>query len=175
MTVSMHAFCGGGFAPRLRTLAGLLDAGEAHVGQARFAELAEARLAPDMLPLASQVKLACDYAADACARLAGEPPVALGEVEPSLEGLKARIGAALAMVEAVTAERLEGAERRRITLPLQAGLVLEADGLGFLRDWSLPNFHFHVAMAYAILRHRGVPLGKPDYMAHIGPLIRRVA
>ncbi len=175
MTLSMHALCVGSFAPLLRNLASLLEAGAAHVGEDRFEALAEARLAPDMLPLASQVKLACDYAGDACARLSGAPSPSFGEIDPSLDGLKGRIGQALAVVEATTAEGLAGSEEARIAMPLQAGLVLETDGLGFLRDWSLPNFHFHVATAYAILRHRGAPLGKRDYMAHIGPSIRQVA
>lgn len=175
MTPSMHAFSVGTFRPLLRTMAGLLDAGADHVGEGGFAELAQARLAPDMLPLASQVKLACDYATEACARLAGGDFEPARETPPSLEGMKARIVETLARLELAAAAALEAAAERPISLPLRDGLVLETDGLGFLRDWSLPNFHFHVAMAYAILRHRGVPLGKADYMTHIGPSIRHAA
>ena len=38
------------------------------------------------------------------------------------------------------------------------------EGLGYLTGFALPNLYFHVATAYAILRHNGVPLGKLDYL-----------
>jgi hypothetical protein len=37
----------------------------------------------------------------------------------------------------------------------------------FLLSFSLPNFHFHATTAYDILRMKGVPLGKPDYMGQL--------
>ncbi len=40
-------------------------------------------------------------------------------------------------------------------------------GEGFLLTFSLPNFHFHATTAYDILRSKGVPLGKRDYMGRI--------
>jgi hypothetical protein len=33
-----------------------------------------------------------------------------------------------------------------------------------LLDFVLPNFHFHLSMTYAILRHNGVEIGKKDYI-----------
>jgi hypothetical protein len=45
-------------------------------------------------------------------------------------------------------------------------------GLEFLRDWALPHFYFHVVTAYDILRANGAPLGKLDYLAHVGYAIR---
>ena len=57
-------------------------------------------------------------------------------------------------------------------VPLEGPLALEADGLHFLCRWTLPNFYFHVVTAYDILRHRGLAIGKWDYMRHVGPFIR---
>jgi len=37
-------------------------------------------------------------------------------------------------------------------------------GLQYLRQWVLPNFYFHAAMVYALLRHNGVEIGKPDWL-----------
>jgi hypothetical protein len=42
-----------------------------------------------------------------------------------------------------------------------------------LRDWSIPNFYFHVVTVYDILRIRGVEVGKRDYLSHIGPYLRQ--
>jgi hypothetical protein len=38
-------------------------------------------------------------------------------------------------------------------------------GGDYLDEFALPNFYFHVTLAYEILRHNGVPLGKQDYIA----------
>lgn len=38
---------------------------------------------------------------------------------------------------------------------------------GFLMSFSVPNFHFHATTAYDILRHKGVPLGKRDYLGNL--------
>nr|WP_288027431.1 DUF1993 family protein [Arthrobacter sp.] len=32
---------------------------------------------------------------------------------------------------------------------------------------SIPNIYFHLAMAYAILRHNGVDIGKGDFLGPI--------
>jgi hypothetical protein len=66
----------------------------------------------------------------------------------------------------------DGAEDRRIVIPLFNELVLDMKGGQLLRDWFLPHFYFHVITAYGILRHTGVPLGKLDYMSHIGGSVR---
>lgn len=36
-----------------------------------------------------------------------------------------------------------------------------------MRDWILPNFYFHVTMAYALLRHGGLAVGKMDFLPHM--------
>ena len=66
-----------------------------------------------------------------------------------------------------------GAADRPLTVPIvDGGIALEMTGLQFLRDWILPHFYFHVVTAYDILRANGAPLGKLDYMAHVGYAIR---
>ena len=165
----------GTFTPFLRTLSDLLDKGDAHMRAkgSDFAELAAARLAPDMLTLAQQVQFACDLAVDGVALLTGQasPPVA--ESDPTLTGLKGRIARAVSVLDETPAEAFEGAQDRVVVKPLQADLVLEMKGQQLLRDWSLPNFYFHLVTAYDILRHNGVEIGKRDYMIHIGPWIRQ--
>ncbi len=37
----------------------------------------------------------------------------------------------------------------------------------FLLSFSLPNFYFHATTAYDILRTKGVPLGKRDFLGRM--------
>ena len=60
----------------------------------------------------------------------------------------------------------EGAETRRVELRFP-GVELNFEGQGYLTSFALPNFYFHLSMAYAILRHLGVPLGKRDYLGQL--------
>jgi len=163
------------FKPMLSTLANLLDKGAAHAAATGLdpAALVEGRLAPDMFTLAQQVEQACAYAIGAVRSLTGAEPPAFEGADASFADLKARIAHALAFVESAPAAAFAGAEDRTVTLPLRGGLVLEAKGYQVLRDWSLPHFYFHVVTAYDILRHAGAPIGKLDYLAHVGYAIRQ--
>ncbi|HEY3811713.1 MAG TPA: DUF1993 domain-containing protein [Caulobacteraceae bacterium] len=132
----------------------------------------EARLAPDMFTLKQQVFVACIQVKDVMAVLTGKTEERPGEnPDKTLADLKARIADTIAIVAAAEPEDFKDAEKRAISLPLFGTKALVTDGLTMLRDWTLPHFYFAVVTAYDILRHEGVPLGKPDYMTHIGPLI----
>jgi hypothetical protein len=160
---------------RLRTLSTLLDKGAAFAetqGTA-FEDLAQAQLAPDMFPLSRQVSIACRLSWEAGALLSGRERPAMEPIGDSLDELQARIADTIGKLEGVGEDEFRGAACRRIVLPLQDDLEVEFTGAEFLRDWTLPNVYFHVATAYDILRHKGVPLGKADFMAHIGPKVRR--
>lgn len=121
------------------------------------------RLAPDMFPLLRQVQIACDFAKGPIARLAGIENPKFEDVETTIPELKARIAKTLAFVKSVPEASLAGAEDRDITI--QAGSqTLEFKGLPYLLGFALPNFYFHLGMAYAILRHNGVQVGKRDFI-----------
>lgn len=168
-------FMAQGLASRLRTLSALLDKGAAHAeaqGQA-FETLAQAQLAPDMFPLARQVSIACRLSWEAMALLSGRERPPVEPIGDSLAELKARIEETLRKLEGVQEAEFGGAAERRVVLPLQEGMQAEFSGAELLRDWTLPNVYFHLVTAYDILRHKGVALGKPDFMAHIGPNIRK--
>jgi hypothetical protein len=108
--------------------------------------------------------------------LAGQPLPGFGAGEASFAGFERSIADTVAEVEATPAAAFEGAATRQLSIPLpDAGISLEMTGLEFLRDWSLPHFYFHVVTAYDILRARGAPLGKLDYLAHVGYAIRQPA
>lgn len=169
MTVLLHALAVETFAPMLHTLSLLLERGAEKLDPAA---MVAARLAPDMFPLTQQVQFACFQAEEAVLRLSGGAPTPLATPDEDVEQLQRRIAATIERIREVPEAAFVGAEERMIVRPLVDGLVIELSGLRFLREWSFPNFYFHLVTAYGILRHHGVELGKRDYMRHIGPAIR---
>lgn len=121
------------------------------------------RLYPDMFPLTRQVQLACDFAARAAARLAGEEPKSFPDTETSFAELQARIAATRAYLATFPAAAYDGAAGREVTIRMR-GEDVTMPGLQYLTLYSLPQFHFHCTTAYNILRHNGVEIGKRDYM-----------
>lgn len=123
------------------------------------------RLAPDQLPLAAQVGIACDTAKLSAARLAGKEAPKHSDDQKTIEELKARIASVVDYLDGFTAKDFEGAETRTITQPRWEGKVMI--GKEYFLEHSVPNFYFHLAHTYAILRHNGVPLGKRDYLGEL--------
>jgi hypothetical protein len=124
--------------------------------------LVDARLAPDMYPLSRQVQAACDGAKFLAARVSGKEPPKHPDTERTIDELHARIRSVREYLGTYSARDFEGAASRMVPLPFVPGKGLAARD--FLEQMSLPNTYFHVCMAYAILRHNGVPLGKTDYI-----------
>lgn len=56
---------------------------------------------------------------------------------------------------------------------LPIGLTFDLTAAQYARDWTLPQFYFHVMTAYAILRNAGVALGKADYVPHMFAYLRQ--
>ena len=165
MAISMFDLSVKPFVRWLTNLSAFIDKAAAHAEARKFdgKVLVEARLAPDMFPFASQVRIACDFAKGCCARLAGVEPPKHEDNETTLEELKGRIAKCLDFVRSVKPEQLVGSEDRDITHALRA-FTLNMKGLPYLTTFALPNFYFHVTTAYNILRHNGVELGKRDFM-----------
>ena len=88
------------------------------------------------------------------------------DVEQSFPELAARVGDAIAWLEAIDPARFEGAEERTVVRQAR-GQEFAAPGIAYLLHHALPKFYFHVATAYAILRHEGAELRKGDYMGKI--------
>lgn len=174
MAVPIYAFFES-FAPMLKSLSDILDKGAEHARAQKSdpAKLVDGRLAPDMYPLALQIKIACDQADAAAAQLQGREPPAPEEIGHTFEALKARIEATLSNLAKVHAVDIEGSETRTVTIAVPDGsMKFVFSGLEFLRDWAIPHFYFHVVTAYDILRHNGVEIGKRDYLSHVGRYIR---
>lgn len=126
------------------------------------AVLLQARLAPDMFPLVRQVQAACDAAKFIGARLTGKEAPRHPDEEKTVPELRARIAAVRTWLGTLGEADFVGAETRRVQLAFAPGkYVLGSD---YLRQMALPNFFFHATIAYAILRHNGVDLGKRDFI-----------
>jgi hypothetical protein len=126
-----------------------------------------ARLAPDMLNFSEQIGVLCNKVERHAARLAAQDPPAPAKVPSDFAGLRARLAQATRFVEALPEESVLNAEVHTFELsdPLIRGWF---GGTEYLLELVLPDFFFHVAMAHAILRHLGAPIGKRDYLGRLG-------
>ena len=168
----------------LEMLKGLLDKAEAQLGADAAEALLSARLAPDMWPLATQLRFAALQAMEGLQRLRGDPiPDGFeailnegrnaGEHPGTLADTRARIDQALAYADALGAQALDGiAEDQPLVLDLPNGMTFDLTPGQFARDWALGQFYFHVMTAYAILRKEGVAIGKADYVPHMFGYLR---
>jgi hypothetical protein len=152
----------------LSALSKLLDKAEAHAALKKFdvANLLVARLAPDMFALTKQVQVACDLAKFGAARLAGVEPPKYEDNEKTIAELKARIVKTLEFVRSVDRKAIDASAERIISFPLGPKKG-EMKGADYLNHFALPNFYFHAAAAYMILRHNGVDIGKQDFLSGI--------
>ncbi|MCA9651169.1 MAG: DUF1993 domain-containing protein [Myxococcales bacterium] len=151
----------------LRNLDGWLGKAEDYAKEKGFEVdvLLQARLAPDMFPLARQVQAACDNAKFGAARLSGIEAPAHPDEEKTIAELHERIRSTLAFLETVSAGSMAEASAREIQLPFAKGKA--CTGCDYLVEFATPNFYFHLTTAYALLRHNGVPVGKYDYIGSV--------
>ncbi|MEM9195945.1 MAG: DUF1993 domain-containing protein, partial [Myxococcota bacterium] len=124
--------------------------------------LLSARLYPDMFSLLQQIQAVTDTARRGAARVAGVEPTSYEDNETSFEQLFERIDGSIRDIEALDRGTFDGAETREFTVNL--GQELTFTGKSYLLGFAVPNLTFHLSMAYAILRHSGVPLGKRDLL-----------
>ncbi len=165
MALSMYDVSLPAFIRALTNLSAILDKGAAHA-QAQGtdpADLIQTRLIADMDALPAQVQRASDAAKGCAARLAGLEVPSFADTETTFPELKERIAKTVAFLKTIRPEQLEGSETRTIELKLRQG-PMTFDGKSYLLGFALPNFYFHVTTAYDILRHKGVQIGKMDYL-----------
>ncbi|MDO7835882.1 DUF1993 domain-containing protein [Sphingobium sp. HBC34] len=167
----------------LGSLSAWLDKAQAQRQAPDADALLSARLAPDMFPLATQIRFACVQAWEGAYRLRGRdfPPIvqamldegrAAGERPGTMAAAQGRIADTLAMLDGLAADALDMDTDAPIAHDLPNGMIFDLTAQGYARDWTLPQFYFHIMTAYALLRSTGVPLGKGDYVAHLLPSLR---
>lgn len=156
------------FLSRLDTLDHLLDVGAKHLPDLEAA--LQARLAPDMLPLAAQIAFACNQPRGFSQWCAGQPVENLSPEFDTVAQARAHIAGAKALVAAIAADDRKLDETKRVGLG--PGRYCELPARQYVSDYLLPNLYFHITTTYAILRMLGVPVGKADFMAFLAPHVR---
>lgn len=167
MNISMYQASVPRFLNALRNLANILDKAQAHAEAKKIdpAVLPAFRLFPDMLPMKSQVQIACDTAKGLVARLAGIEIPVFEDTETTIPELKARVLRTIAFIETVTPAQIDGTEDKEI-ITRRGEKETRYTGIQFLLGHAIPNVYFHVTTAYNILRHNGVEIGKRDYLGN---------
>jgi hypothetical protein len=168
MAVTLYDSSVGCFLQTLGAVEGFLGKGLAHCKEKNIDpnEIVEARLFPDMLPFRFQVLAVVHHSAGA---LAGAKAGAFAPPGPSTAdyaGLQKMVSDAKASLEQLKPEEVNGLEGKDVVFSVR-DLKLPFKAEGFLLTFSLPNFHFHATTAYDILRSKGVPIGKRDYMGRM--------
>ena len=156
-------------AQQLAALAGIIDKAAAHCAANKIDEAAllQDRLYPDMFCLARQIRQAADFGMNTGGRLAGVTPPATPAVDDtSFAAAKSRVETALGFVKSLKPAQLDGAEGKVVAWTA-GGNDRKLKGNDYLQQFALPNFFFFVTTAYDILRHRGVPVGKRDFLGPV--------
>lgn len=153
----------------LNALSSLLDKAAAFCAAKKIddAVILQARLAPDMFAFVRQVQTTTDFAKNAASRLAGAEAPRHADDETTVAQLKARVDATLRYLESLNPAKVDASEEREIVFPLGPDAKGSMKGGDYLSQYVLPNFYFHLAAAYAILRHNGVEIGKRDFLGAI--------
>jgi hypothetical protein len=149
----------------LTALAKILDkaVAQAKAEDKPLAGFLDTRLAPDMRPFPFQIQSASDAAKGCAARLAGIEAPSMPDTETTFPELSARIKKTIDFLNTIKPEQLKGAEDREIVLKFPNG-EFKFTGRDFLAGFALPNFFFHVTTAYDLLRHKGINIGKMDFL-----------
>ena len=165
MSISMYKASVPVFEQFLCALTAVLDKADLFADKKKIdaTVLTGMRLAPDMHPLAWQIRSATNHAVRACAMISGVAAPDLGDGQATICDLKERIAKTVAFLKTIKPEQLDDQEAREIVLKLGTN-ELKFTGLSFLLNFCLPNFYFHATTAYDILRHAGVEIGKRDFM-----------
>jgi hypothetical protein len=149
----------------LNSLASILEKAAAHAEARKInpSVLLNARLFPDMFPLATQIQIANDIAQGGAARLAGAQVPTFEAKERSLGEWIASSRATVAYLESLKPAQFEGSEDRTVTWQTRTS-TKSMQGTPYLFHHVLPNVFFHVTTAYDILRQSGLEIGKLDYL-----------
>jgi uncharacterized protein len=167
----------------LQAMAGWLAKAQAQLPMEEAEVLLSTRLAPDMFPLATQIRFTCIQAQEAVYRLqnAQFPPhmaqlraeaLSAGEQPGTFADANAWIESTIALLASVAPDAFDADAAKPLAHELPNGMIFDFASEEFVRDWSAGQFYFHLMITYAILRSNGVSLGKADYIPHMFTFLR---
>lgn len=169
MAISLYDLSVRNYLQTLGAVGGYLEKGQAHctTNGANPNDIVESRFAPDMLPFRFQIVSVAHHskgAIEGAKKGTFEPP---GEMPPlDYAGLQALVADARKYLETVTPAEVNALEGKDMVFLLR-GRAIPFTAENFLMSFSLPNFYFHATTAYDLLRSKGVPIGKRDYLGQL--------
>ena len=162
MTLSLYDISIPPFIHGLKSLSAILEKGRLHAS-ADEASLIESRLIDDMGALPFQIQRLSDTAKGCAVRVAKIEPVPMEDNEKTFPELQARIAKTIEVLEKLDSKCMDGMEDEEVVMKLRSG-ERRLKGRNYVLSYAVPNFYFHLCMAYAILRKEGVQIGKLDYL-----------
>ncbi len=155
------------FIKMLKNLDALMGKAVAHADRKKFDVnvLVGLRLTPDMLAFSNQIQFACDTAKFCTANLTGKTAPKHEDNEKTWTELRERIKKTQTYLETFGPEQFAKASDAKVSPAWAEGKWLPAKE--YVNEVAIPNFYFHISMAYAILRQAGVEIGKSDYMGEL--------
>ena len=166
MTVSLFSFVDL-YSRQLANASNILAKGAEHARATGVSEadMLQWRLIDDMAPLAFQLMVICNFTRLWPARVAGLPLPAEVTADMDVAGFQAAIADARAWLAALTPGQFAGRDDVPLTYALQPGMEPTLPSAQWMTVFATTNIYFHLSTAYAILRSRGVQIGKPDLFA----------
>ena len=129
-------------------------------------EVLAEKLTDDMFPLELQFRVALNQVLLALQQVAGDTGTLDEATYGSLGEVRERIAAVRARLDQADLSRWAVADAVvDLTLPNGVRFVMSSEE--DIQDWIMPNFYFHVTMAYALLRNAGLEIGKMDFLPHM--------
>ena len=132
--------------------------------------IVQRRIAPDMFPFGTQIVFTCNQPRNFALWCLGQSANNLPPDVASLDEARTHISSTQELLGNINVTDATLSEIKRIELG--QGLYLELSGLSYVDDFLMPNFYFHLTIAYNILRMEGVPIGKRDFMVHLMPFVK---
>jgi hypothetical protein len=150
----------------LQSLSHVLTVGEKYAKENGISEedIMTARLSPDMLPFTFQVWTVSNTAKNTLVRVAGTTAIPMEDDQKTFAELQTRIAKTIEILEGVDKASFEGVDEKEVLMTINKK-EKKFTGLSYMTGFALPNFYFHLTIAYAILRSKGVPIGKGDYLS----------
>lgn len=155
------------FSKMLKNFDGMMGKAAGHADMKKYDVnvLMQSRLAPDMFPFVKQVQICCDQAKFFAAYLTGKTAPSNPDTEATWTELRERVRKTVAYLETFKEADFANAGNAKCSPKWAQGKWLNGDE--YLNDLAIPNFYFHMTVAYSLIRHAGVDIGKDDYIGHL--------
>ena len=168
MATSLYDFSVGTYKRILSATAGVMAKAREHFNSdEELQEIVETRLHPDMMPFHFQIVSVVHHSNGAIKGVAaGEFSPPSFDIDKSFDELENLVKEALANLESISEEDVNSYEGKEVQFKL-GKRTMPFNAEDFLMSFSLPNFYFHATTAYDILRMKGVPVGKRDFIGQM--------